>query len=164
MSGSKQRILLVDDDDSLREILAAHLRKGGYDVIAEGDPVRAVEELGMKSFDLVVTDIKMEGLDGIRLLKKSKELHPSLPVIMITGHGTIESAVESMKLGAFDYVTKPVGRDEFLHVVGNALRLRDLQEENVRLRNELRDRYEFGQIIGKSESMAGVFSLMAKVT
>lgn len=164
LSGSKQRILLVDDDDSLREILTAHLRKGGYDVTAEGDPVNALELLGRESFDLVVTDIKMEGLDGISLLRKSKELHPSLPVIMITGHGTIESAVESMKRGAFDYVTKPVGRDEFLHVVGNALRLRDLEEENVRLRNELRDRYEFGQIIGKSESMAGVFSLMAKVT
>jgi two-component system NtrC family response regulator len=163
LSDSGQKILLVDDDDSLREILTAHLRKGGYDVIAEGDPLSAVDSLERESFDLVVTDIKMEGLDGISLLKKSKELHPSLPVIMITGHGTIESAVESMKLGAFDYVTKPVGREEFLHIVGNALRLRDLEEENVRLRNELRDKYEFGQIVGKGESMAGVFSLMAKV-
>lgn len=164
MNDTRYRILLVDDDDSLREILTHHLRKGGYEVIAEGDPLNAVELLARGNFDLVVTDIKMEGLDGIGLLRKSKELHPSLPVILITGHGTIESAVESMKLGAFDYVTKPVGREEFLHVVGNALRMRGLEEENDRLRNELREKYDFDRIIGRGKSMAEVFSLMEKVT
>jgi two-component system NtrC family response regulator len=160
---SKNKILLVDDDDSLREILKAHLTKGGHRVVASGDPFKALELLKSESFDLLVTDIRMEGLDGIELLKRAREVCSDLPVIMITGHGTIESAVESMKLGAFDYVTKPVGRDEFLHITGNALRLRELEEENFRLRSELEDRYGFGQIIGKGESMSRVFSLMEKV-
>ncbi len=163
MKGSRGRVLLVDDDESLREILRAHLSKGGYDVIALGDPRGAADLLRKESFEVLVTDIKMEGLSGIELLKVARELDPRLPVIMITGHGTIESAVESMKLGAFDYVTKPVGRDEFLHIVGNALRMRELEAENVRLRHELESRYAFEHIIGRSESMSRVFSLMEKV-
>jgi two-component system NtrC family response regulator len=163
MEGSPSRVLLVDDDDSLREILRAHLKKGGYDVVALGHPQEAVDMLERERFEILVTDIKMEGLSGIELLKIARDLHPGLPVIMITGHGTIESAVESMKLGAFDYVTKPVGRDEFLHIVGNALRLGELEAENVRLRHELKGKYTFEHIIGKGESMSRVFSLMEKV-
>jgi len=163
MSPSKYRILLVDDDDSLREILSAHLEKGGYDVIPKGDPREALDYIVNELYDILVSDIKMEGIDGIELLKASREAHPDIPVVMITGHGTIESAVESMKLGAFDYVTKPVGRDEFLHIVANALRLQELEAENIRLRGELKEKYRFGQIIGKGESMMRVFSLMEKV-
>jgi len=161
MPGS--RILLVDDDSSLREILSTHLRKAGYEVVALGDPFDALESMRKERFDLLVTDIKMEGLDGLAILKAAREAHPGLPVIMITGHGTVESAVESMKRGAFDYVTKPVGRDEFLHIVGNALRLHTLEDENLRLRHELKEKYRFGQIIGKGESMMHVFSLMERV-
>ncbi len=163
MKGSKSKILLVDDDDSLREILSAHLEKGGYEVVAKGEPLGALELLKERSFDLLITDIKMEDLNGIELLKRAREIHPDLPVIMITGHGTIESAVESMKLGAFDYVTKPVGRDEFLHIIANALRMQELEAENIQLRSELKKKYGFGQIIGKGESMMQVFSLMEKV-
>ncbi len=159
----KRRILLVDDDDSLREILSAHLLKGGYDVVAMGRPLEALTALKAGTFDLLVSDIRMEELDGISLLKKARIAAPGLPVIMITGHGAIESAVEAMRQGAFDYVTKPVGREEFLHIVGNALRLRELESENVRLHDELKEKYRFGQVIGKGESMAGVFSLMKKV-
>jgi two-component system NtrC family response regulator len=163
MPDAPPRVLLVDDDDSLREILSAHLRKGGYDVTAEGSPVRARARLEESLFDLLVTDIRMEEFDGLALLKAARKAQPGLPVIMITGHGTIESAVESMKLGAFDYVTKPVGREEFLHIVGNALRMRALESENVRLRSELKEKYAFDEIVGKGSSMTRVFSLMEKV-
>jgi two-component system NtrC family response regulator len=160
---AKPRILLVDDDESLRTILGSHLERGGYEVVPVGDPFNALEGLRKEEFDLLITDIKMEGLDGVGLLQAAKKAHPGLPVIMLTGHGTIETAVKSMKLGAYDYLTKPVGRDEFLHVVANALRLHQLEDENLRLRDELKERFKFDRIVAKGGSMARVFSIMERV-
>ncbi|MBI1865683.1 MAG: sigma-54-dependent Fis family transcriptional regulator, partial [Nitrospirae bacterium] len=115
-------ILLVDDDDSLRRVLGFQLEEAGYDVTAVSSAEAAVEKIGKEGrpFDLVLTDLAMAGMDGIELLRRVKGESPGTEVIVITAFGTVESAVSAMKAGAFDYVTKPVSRDELLLTVDKA--------------------------------------------
>jgi two-component system NtrC family response regulator len=155
-------IILIDDDRNLNEILSAHLREGGYEVFSFVDPGEGVEYLREGGYHLVITDMKMKPIDGLKVLKEAKHINSDVPVIMITGHATVKDAVQSMKLGAYDYITKPFSRDEFLHVVANAIDHYVLREENRRLRKDLSDRFDFKSIIGSSSAMAAVFDLMEK--
>jgi two-component system NtrC family response regulator len=158
-----QKILIIDDDASLRRVLEYNLQEAGYEVLAAVDG-----ESGLLLFDehrppLVITDLKMPGMGGFQVLAAVKERSPATLVIVITAFGAVETAVEAMKLGAYDYITKPFNRDELRLVVQKALEMQGLSEENRRLREELAEREEFRNIIGISRGMEKVFATVRKV-
>ncbi|TAL17866.1 sigma-54-dependent Fis family transcriptional regulator [bacterium] len=157
------RILVVDDDASLRRVLEYNLAEEGYEVTAAGSGEEALSFLARERFDLVVTDIKMPGMDGMDLLRRVKEGSPDTQVVMITAFGTIEMAVEAMKAGAFEYVTKPFNRDELKLTVKKALRYRTLETENLRLKKEVSRKFGFENLVGDSPRMQEVFRLVEKV-
>lgn len=157
------KIIIVDDDASLRRVLEYNLVEEGYDVITAsngGDGIRVFEESGA---DVVITDLKMSGMDGFQVLKAIKEKNIDTQVIVITAFGAVETAVQAMKNGAFDYITKPFNRDELKLTVKKALQLKKLESENRQLRDELSDKKEFRNIIGMSRQMARVFEVVSKV-
>ena len=159
----KRRILVIDDDASLRRVLEYNLQEEGYEVLtcASGeDGLRLSDEYRP---ELVITDVKMPGMDGFQILQAVKERSPDTLVIIITAFGAIDAAVQAMKLGAYDYVTKPFNRDELKLTVKKALHVRGLSEENRRLKEELTDRVEFRNIIGVSQAMEQVFAVVRKV-
>src|SRR5690606_16667197 len=141
-----QRILIVDDEPNLRKVLGAHLSREGYEVVLAPDGEEALARVEQGGIDVVVTDMVMPKLDGLSLLRLLVSQYPDLPVIMITAHGTVDSAVEALKLGAFDYITKPFERDELKQVIAKAARSRTLFKRNASPETD-RGRY---QIIGQS--------------
>ncbi|MDD5287123.1 MAG: sigma-54 dependent transcriptional regulator [Desulfuromonadaceae bacterium] len=159
----KSKILIIDDDTSLRRVLEYNLQEAGYQVY-----VAAGGEEGLRLFleenpILVISDMKMPGMDGMQLLKAVKERSPETLVIMITAFGTVDMAVEAMKAGAYDYITKPFNRDELRLIVAKALQFNGLATENKRLKSELSDRRDFSSIIGSSPQMGKVFEIVRKV-
>ena len=157
------RILIIDDDTSLRRVLEYNLQEEGYEVIAAADGGEGLACFDEQQPDLVITDLKLPGVSGFQVLKIIGEKAPGLPVIVITAFGAVETAVEAMKLGAYDYITKPFNRDALRLTVRKALEMRGLSEENRRLREELTDRAEFRNIIGVSRAMEQVFGVVRKV-
>lgn len=149
-------ILLVDDDDSMRRVLEYHIESEGFTSHSAPGALEALGVLARQPVDLLITDVRMEGMDGLALLEKVRAEFPDLPVIVLTAHGTIEMAVEAMKKGAADYLTKPVGRDELLIAVRKALEVRNLTRENLTLRGELERRSRFETIVGVSSAIDGV--------
>ena len=159
MTETKQ-VLVADDEDNLRRVLKAQLQRDGYEVhtVADGDAVlRALDE---HHIDVLITDLRMPKLDGMRVLEKVSTRFPRLPVIMITAHGTVDTAVEALKLGAFDYVTKPFDQAEFRSVVHKAARTRELAQTHVTGDPNQRGRY---RIIGQSRPMRQVYDVIEKV-
>jgi two-component system NtrC family response regulator len=159
----KSRILVIDDDASLRRVLEYNLQEEGYDVQVASSGEEGVYLFGQSSPALVITDMKMSGMDGLSVLKEIKERSPETLVIIITAFGTVDAAVEAMKAGAYDYITKPFNRDELKLTVRKALRFNGLAEENRRLKSELSDRADFRTIIGTSREMEKVFDVIRKV-
>jgi DNA-binding NtrC family response regulator len=158
------RILVVDDELKVREIIAKGLIKvGGFSVDTASNGLEAIGKIENDVFDLVLTDLKMPGMDGIELLKLVKGTRPDVMLIMMTAHGSIETAVEAMKLGADDYITKPIDLDELLIHISKAQKESLLLKENRLLRMEVRKKFEFRNIIGKSRRMQEIFSLIEKV-
>jgi len=159
----KPSVLLIDDDDSLRRVIEFSLTEAGYNVqaAASGEKGLALFETG--SFDAVITDITMPGMSGMEVLAKIHQRDEALPVLVITAYGTIENAVEAMKRGAFDYVTKPFNRDELRLALNKALRMRRLEKENVELRAEITDRYRFQSIVGNSQKIKEVLEIAGRV-
>lgn len=160
----KPRILVVDDEESIREFLDIMLRKEGYEVTCVEDGQKAIDTLKKKSFDLLISDLQMPNVTGIELLKHCREAYPDLLFMMITAFGTAESAVEAMKMGAYDYITKPFKIDEVRINIANALRSRNLEVENRVLRKELQKEYSFQNLVGNSEAMHKIFELIRKVS
>ncbi len=160
----KPRILVVDDEESIREFLDIMLRKEGYEVTCVEDGQKAIDILKKKSFDLLISDLQMPNVTGIELLKHCREAYPDLLFMMITAFGTAESAVEAMKMGAYDYITKPFKIDEVRINIANALRSRNLEVENRVLRKELQKEYSFQNLVGNSEAMHKIFELIRKVS
>jgi two-component system NtrC family response regulator len=156
-------ILIIDDDTSLRRVLEYTLEEAGYEVLTASDGVSGLAVFGEQQPDLVITDLKMPGMSGFQVLAAIKEQSLQTPVIVITAFGAIETAVEAMKLGASDYITKPFNRDELRLVVHKALEMRDMARENRRLKKELVERSEFNSIIGISMEMEQVFNVVRKV-
>jgi DNA-binding NtrC family response regulator len=157
------KILIIDDDSSLRRVLEYNLQQEGYDVLTAVDGESGLKLFTEKSPALVITDLKMPGMGGFQLLSKVKELSPATVVIVLTAFGAIDTAVEAMKLGAFDYLTKPFNREELKLTVKKGLQLQGLSEENRLLKEELSGRAEFQSIVGTSRAMEGVFSVVRKV-
>jgi two-component system response regulator PilR (NtrC family) len=159
----RHRILVVDDEESMREFLCILLQRDGHKVEAVGDGQQAVARLKDCSYDLIISDIKMPKLDGFALLEYVRERSPATAIIMITAFSTTEQAVDAMKKGAYDYITKPFKNEEIRLVVENALERLDLRRENLQLKKELGERYSFANIIGKSKPMQEVYDLIEKV-
>ena len=160
----KSRILVVDDEDSIREFLEIMLKKEGYEVTTAEDGLRAKEILAKKSFDMVISDMQMPNMTGIELLKHVKDSYPDLVFMMITAFGTTESAVDAMKMGAYDYVTKPFKIDEVRLNIANALRSKNLETEVRILKKELVKEYSFQNMIGNSPAMHSIFDLVKRVS
>ncbi|MDQ3819712.1 MAG: sigma-54 dependent transcriptional regulator [Acidobacteriota bacterium] len=157
------KILITDDEQQIRRILSVMLRERGHDVAEAESGERAVEVNSEFRPDLALLDINMQGMDGLATLRALLEQNPKLDCIMMTAYGTIRSAVEAMRLGAFDYLTKPFDNDELLLIINRALELRRLASEVEELRAELSTRYGFNEIVGISPKLQAVFRQMAKV-
>ncbi len=163
MRKSKAKILVVEDEKSMREILTMLLEEEGYGVVAAADGKEGVGWLQKDIFDIIITDIKMPGADGFEILAKSQELSPETAVIMITAFGTLEAALEAMKLGAYDYIHKPFKIDEIRLIVRNTLDTKRLRTEVSLLRETVKSTYEVENIIGKSPKMQELMRLIPKV-
>lgn len=160
----KSRILIADDEASLREFLEIFLKKEGYEVQRAKNGKEALDLIKKRNFDLVISDLKMPGLSGIELLKAAQLEKRDLLFIMITAFGSTESAVEAMKLGAYDYICKPFKLDEIRLIIKQALRSQSLEIENRLLRRELGQKYDFHNLLGDSEKMHEVFKWVQKAS
>jgi len=156
------RVLVVDDERSMRELLSITLRQAGYDVTLADGGAAAIERLRGERFDLVVTDLRMHETDGMAVLRAARELAPDTIVVVVTAYASTETAVEAMKLGAYDYVTKPFKLDEIRVTLANALERKRLQEENRALRRQLIQAGQFDGFVGRSPGMAAVFDTIRK--
>lgn len=159
----KQKILVIDDDTSLRRVLEYNLLEEGYEVQAAASGEEGLYLFGQNQPSLVISDMKMPGMDGMTVLKSVKERSPETLVIIITAFGTVDAAVEAMKAGAYDYITKPFNRDALKLTVRKALQFSGLTEENRRLRHALSDKADFRTIVGSSPEMEKVFDVIRKV-
>src|ERR687888_674700 len=160
MLPERKQILVVDDEPNLRRVLRAQLERDGYDVHTAEDGEQALAILGEHHVDLVITDLRMPKVDGMELLRRALAMDPELPVVMITAHGTVDNAVEALKTGAFDYITKPFDQAEVRVIVKKALRTRDLAgTEATREEAPSGAGARFG-IIGESEAILGIYAVL----
>ena len=148
-----KRILVVDDEENLRRVTQLKLQQAGYEAMTASDGRQALEVLARNPHDLIITDLKMPGMSGMDLLRRVREDYPEIIVVVVTAFGTIESAVEAMKLGAHDYIIKPVNADALRLVVSRALEHHRLQEEVNNLRTAIDRKYGFENIVGRSKSL-----------
>lgn len=156
-------ILIIEDDKNTREGLSRVLTKEGYQVILSDDGNDALKKVRRENLDLILTDLKLPGADGLKILKDAKKLRPELAVILITAYGTIESAVEAMQAGAEDYLTKPINVGHLRHLVRKALERQVLFRENIYLRQELKKRYRLENIIGQAPKMQSIFETIIQI-
>src|SRR3954471_10533497 len=159
----KGKLLIVDDELSVRDSLNKWFREEGYEVHVAEDANEALTLMAQKKFDVALLDIKMRGTDGIELQKRLHEIDPELISIMMTGYASVETAVEALKNGAYDYVTKPLDPDEIAHIVKNALSHRHAREENVRLRETVAEIGQHPDLIGQSSAMQKIFEAIETV-
>jgi DNA-binding NtrC family response regulator len=158
------KLLVVDDDVEMCGLLSDVLKGEDFSVTAIHDSLEASKILKKEEFDVVITDLKMKGLKGLDLLEEAKKVAPLTPVIIITAFGTMESAIKAMKMGAYDYITKPFQMDEFVLTVKKALENRLLKKEVVRLKKEVESRYHFHNLIGKSPPMQKIYNLIERIS
>jgi nitrogen regulation protein NR(I) len=156
----KKQILIADDEPNLRKVLSAQLQRDGYEVQAVEDGEAALKALEEHHIDVVISDLRMPKVDGMQLLRHVTEHFPDVPVIMITAHGTVDTAVEALKLGAYDFVTKPFDKVEFRNVVAKATRTRELGEREVGYGPTESGRYD---IIGQAPAMTEIYDVISKV-
>lgn len=157
-------ILVVDNEESICDFLSILLEKEGYEVITANNGQTAGRYIRENDFDLVLTDIRMPNSSGIKVLETVKETSPGTPVIMMTAFASAETAVEAMKKGAYDYVSKPFKIEDLKLILKNAIEKKKLHDENAYLKTALNDKYQFSNIIGKSSSMEKVYRLIEKVS
>ncbi|OGW22646.1 MAG: hypothetical protein A2077_00325 [Nitrospirae bacterium GWC2_46_6] len=158
-----ERILIVEDEETLRTSLKRVLSKENYDVAGSGSAEDALEMLGKSAYDLVITDIILPGINGIELLRKIREKSHEQVVIVITAYGSLETAVEAIRAGAYDYVVKPIIHEEIKQIVKNALKQRALQIENTLLKKQIERHYDFSRIIGENSSMQKILAEVKKI-
>jgi two-component system response regulator PilR (NtrC family) len=158
-----EKILVVDDEPSLRDVLGIMLKKAGYTTTLAADGEEAVSQVNKEIYDLVITDLKMPGIGGMEVLKAVKSASPDTVVLVVTAFGSPDTAVEAMKLGAYDYLTKPFQVDEVQLIIRNALEKRRLSAENMLLKREMASHSSLSSIIGQSEAMQQVFDVIRKV-
>jgi two-component system NtrC family response regulator len=158
-----ETILIVDDEKNYLLVLEALLVDAGYEVITSDNTIEALEITMSHDLDLVITDMRMPGSDGMEFLAQLRSRQPDPPVIMMTAYATVEKAVEAMKRGAFDYITKPFKNEELILTIRKAIEMHRLKQENLLLSRELQERFQFGNIVGKSKIMRQVYEIIEKV-
>src|SRR6516162_5233099 len=164
MTEQTRHLLIVEDEAPLRQAIAEQLVDHGYQVEQAESGEAAVARLADFAFDIIITDLRLPGIDGSAVVEAAVERYPDIIAIVITGFGTVKDAVDAIKRGARDFVSKPFQIDELLHVLDSALEKRRLRSENEYLRAQLEERYRFQQgIVGKSRAMASLFQLLETV-
>jgi len=158
------KILLADDDASLRRVIQFKLEKEGYTVVPVADGIQALDRLRDGSFDLLLSDIKMPGMDGIKLLEHARKLRPDLTIVLITAHATVAQAVQAVKLGAFDYITKPFEDDQLYLAIEKAQEFRKLRDENRQLKGKLKQAEQTGKLVGVSKPFKELMSLISRIS
>ena len=164
MADTTKHLLIVEDEASLREVVAERLGDNGYDVVQAANGEEAIERLAEFAFDIVITDLRLPGIDGGKVLEAALARYPEIIGIVVTGYGTVKDAVAAIKRGATDFVTKPFQFDELLHVLDSALEQRRLKSENAYLRSQLERRYSFQGIVGRCRRMRDLFQLLETVS
>ncbi len=159
----KPKILVVDDEPSHRRMIEAVLDAEGYEIKQADNGQAAIAAVEDRFYDLVIMDIRMPKVGGIEALKKIKEISPGIPIILMTAYASVGTAVEALKSNAYDYLTKPLDIEELKILVAKALRFRQLEQENVYLKERLNDRFDFSKILGRSPAMNSLFETMALV-
>ncbi len=157
------RVLVVDDERSMRELLSIVLRRDGYDVLIAEDGASGLELLKRERVDILITDIRMPQMNGVDVLREAKRIDPDIVGIMITAFAAADTAIEAMRLGAHDYLSKPFDVDELKIKVRNALEQRQLRQENVLLKRALGTSHQFANIVGRSEKMLAIFKLIEQI-
>lgn len=160
----EHNVLVVDDEKNILKVVSLTLKKKNYNVDTARSSEEAIEKFNNNSYSLIITDIKLQGKTGIDLLEYVKSKEPDVPVIIITAFGTIANAINAMKKGAFNYLTKPVNPDELLNVMKEAIEKYELRNENISLKSELKQKYMFSNIIGKSAPMQEIFNTIRMVS
>src|SRR5687768_5730356 len=163
MTDHQKHLLIVDDEAPLREAIAERLGDHGFVVEQAGSGEEAIERLSAFAFDVLITDLRLPGIDGRKVLDAAIERYPDIIGIVITGFGTVKDAVDAIKQGASDFVAKPFQFDELLRAMRNALEQRHLRSENAYLRSQLEERYRFGGVRGRSQPMQKLFQLLQTV-
>lgn len=163
MKNNTVSILIVDDEKVVRDSLSKWFKEDGYDVDAAENAAEALKKMQAKKWDILLLDIKMPGMDGMELHQRIRDIDPSATVIFITAHATVDSAVKALKNGAFDYVTKPVDPDYLSHLISNAVKQRELTNENLRLKDKVSELEKSYDIIGTSPQMQRIFKLIESV-
>ena len=160
---SKEKILIVDDEKGIRDFLEIMLKKEGYRVSSAPGGEEAMRLFNNSSYDLVISDVRMKGMGGVELLKSIKEINPETVVLMITAYASVDTAIDAMKAGAYDYITKPFKVDEVKHIIRNALDKKRLETENILLKRELKTKHAFGNLIGASPKMLEIYEIIKRV-
>jgi two-component system NtrC family response regulator len=157
-------ILIVDDEKNYQIVLKTLLSQEGYEVLSAGDGITALRIFQDSDIDLVITDLKMSNMSGLELLERIKALNESVPVIIMTAYGTIDTAVEAMKKHAYDFITKPFENERLISTVRKALENYRLRRENILLKDQLKGRFSYQNIVGKSKEMQKIFDIIQKVS
>jgi two-component system response regulator AtoC len=163
MTAASKHLLLIEDEASLREAIAEQLADHGYEVDQADSGEAAIARLADFAYDIIITDLRLPGIDGSAVVEAAVGRYPDLIAIVVTGYGTLKDAVDAIKRGARDFVSKPFQIDELLHVLDSALEQRRLRSENAYLRAQLEERYRFEGVVGKSRAMAHLFQLLETV-
>src|SRR6187431_3040983 len=156
-------LLLVDDEEALRSVVAERLRDTGYEVTEAADGEAALKAIDGFAFDVIVSDLRLPGVDGRQVIEAALARYPTIVAIVVTGYGTVKDAVDMIKLGAADFVSKPFQFDELTHVLSKALEQRRLKSENAYLHQQLDERFGLGSMVGKSAAMRALFQLIETV-
>src|SRR5213082_2722757 len=163
MPDAQKHLLIVEDEAPLREAMAEQLGDRGYQVEQADSGEQALQKLADFAYDIIITDLRLPGIDGSAVVEAAVERYPHIIAIVVTGYGTVKDAVEAIKRGAWDFVSKPFQIDELLHVLESAIEQRRLKSENAYLRSQLEERYRFEGIVGKSRPMERLFQLLETV-
>src|ERR1700752_1472735 len=163
MADPTKHLLLVEDEAALRQAIAEQLGDRGYQITQAESGEAALTHLSDFAFDIIVTDLRLPGIDGAAVVEAAVERYPDIVAIVVTGYGTVKDAVEAIKRGAWDFFSKPFRIDELLRVLDSALEQRRLKSENAYLRAQLEERYRFEGLIGKSRAMTKLFQLLETV-
>ncbi|NBO65654.1 MAG: sigma-54-dependent Fis family transcriptional regulator [Acidobacteria bacterium] len=161
---SQHTILIVEDEDIMRGILAQLMRQAGFKVVEAPNAEQALEIFASENPALTISDIELGKLNGIELLDQIKQMDDEAVVVMITAYSSVETAIAALRKGAYDYITKPFINEDILQTARNALRQRDLFRENRYLRRELQQKYQFGNIVGRSDALTNIFKLIEKIS